>query len=369
MKMKQFNLIILSFLLAPPSWSRTYDLYRPDYFKGAFCSAIGGSCAAESDLIAGLFQNPASLITGKEDWDFDGDFVAKSNLEPGMKSGNDISETTAVAGFGYSWQKFGTGIAFLYKKDSVTSDLTIFDDSASSQKTKTQTHASSLQVRVPFSHVITPELSLGMAVSVLNHKQNLNIESAASGVTPTGDTKIGLSFGAMVSLPPNFQFGSWVRLPRTLSEHLEFKSTVPGTTVNYSEDLDLHYPWIWANGLKWTATNSATFFLEGDLVGLTEKGFLLSYDSLSASVGEKGLTEKGRSITFEPHAGARFNVSGDGKLKLHLGSFYEPSRSQGFSGRTHYSGGISYILGHDFCEILAGVDLAKNLSQILFTIR
>ena len=113
-------LILSTLAIHEKAEARTYDLYRSDRrFKGAFCTAIGGACVADDDIVTGIFENPASLATGKPDWDFDGDYSAKSNLEPGMNDNLDRNESTAVIGTSYSRGSWGIGLAFALQNDDV----------------------------------------------------------------------------------------------------------------------------------------------------------------------------------------------------------------------------------------------------------
>ena len=84
------------------SSARYYDLYRADYTKGSYCSAIGGACASDIDFDNSFFQNSASLTAGGADFDYDYDYIEGNNLEPGMKGANSVSETSFMFAIAYS---------------------------------------------------------------------------------------------------------------------------------------------------------------------------------------------------------------------------------------------------------------------------
>jgi hypothetical protein len=155
-------------------------------------------------------------------------------------------------------------------------------------------------------------------------------------------------------------------LPRTLYENLAFDSVVSSTSISYQEELALHYPLIWATGGRYALSNDWTLFVEGDLIGVTQHGYLLSYNTLSTAFGGRSLQEKGRNVAVEPHWGARYQFTE--KATAHFGGYYESSRWAGLPGLLHTSGGISYKFG-ELVEVIGGLDVAKNSTQFVFTFR
>ena len=105
-------------------------------------------------------------------------------------------------------------------------------------------------------------------------------------------------------------------------------------------------------------------FAETDVIGPTSNGYLFSYSNFTdATLPER--REKGRSIFIEPHVGARLRLSN--RLRAHLGSYFENARWQDAYGRVHGTLGLSYSLwGLDW---IAGVDSAKDYTQLFFTFR
>lgn len=363
-------MILLIFLIFANSLAeaRIYDLYRSDRrFKGAFCTAIGGACAADDDLVTGIFENPASLATGRADWDIDGDYATKSNLEPGMKDSVDRDERSAVLGASYSTGKFGLGGAFALQSDSVDSDLTVYDDSGLPKRARVHTNATLLQFRVPMAFQVSDALSLGFSVSASRHAQELLLtNSGANSDNGHSAFTVGVALGALYSYSPRLRFGSWFRLPTTLFETLTFSATSLATTINYREELALHYPWVWAFGTQWRLGDSTFLFGELDVIGPTRHAYLFSFDTLSSFVNDAALTPKGRDVALEPHVGLRTPISGD--TRLHVGSYYEAPRTAGVSARVHGTAGISFSAFH-LCDVIGGIDIASRYKQFIFTFR
>ncbi|MGZ3651963.1 MAG: hypothetical protein ACXVB9_10980 [Bdellovibrionota bacterium] len=348
---------------------RIYDLYRSDRrFKGAFCTAIGGACAADNDIVTGIFENPAALATGESDWDFDGDYSAKSNLEPGMKSSTDLTETSGVIGVSYTNGKVGAGMAFARQIDSADTNLTLFDDAGLPKTVKVSNHATYMQIRAPLAYQLSEALSVGAGLSLSSHGQEYSIASSAQ--QPDSDSSrltLGLSLGALYSYSPRLRFGTWIWFPTTLYETVNLSVTSLATTVNYREDMALYYPWVWAIGAQITNGDSNLLFAELDVIGASSNAYLLSYDTLSAALNDSALTPKGRHLVVEPHMGSRWRIGGDG-TRIHAGAYYETSRWEGLPGRLHGTGGVSFEAFH-IAEVIGGIDVAQKYQQLIFTFR
>ncbi len=363
-----FILALLS--LAPGlAFARVYDLFRSDSPKGAFCDAIGGACAADVDLANSFFQNPAVLANGKSDWDFDGDISAKSNLEPGLNLGNLGDETESNGGIGYSTGKIGLAASMSWQKDSYDGALTIFDDSGLPLRTQITSTASLQQFNLPLGFLVSPRLSFGITPSLLYHKQELRItgstEATASNPSSQG---FGLKIGSLYRHDEKLRFGTWLQLSSTLYERQRFIAQVEATRINYLEDFALHFPWVWSLGAAFETTRNFIFYLENDLIGATQDGHTLTYDSLSTAgdTADRKLPVKGKSVVAQPHWGMRkllFN-----RFTLHFGGYYETSRWEGNSGRLHTSAGISYKIG-DWLEVIGGLDVARRFTHVFFTFR
>jgi hypothetical protein len=347
--------------------ARVYDLYRADYPKGAFCEAMGAACAADADIVNSFFQNPAVLASGRPDWNFDGDFKSKTNLEPGMAAANTVSEYVTDGGFALSSGSFGFGVSFLQQKDSVDGSITLFDGNNAPFKSKMSAEATLQQISVPVALELNKYWSIGVAPTFLSHRQSLGIDKATDKTTNNpSSSAFGLTFGTLFQPSRKFRLGSWFRIPTSLYEHLGFSATVGSTSVAYEEDFALHFPWIWATGLAYNLGRSTSLFLETDVIGPTYQGYLLSYDTLSSAVGDRNLVQKGKSVTAEPHWGFKSGLSR--KFTLHAGGYYEASRWAGLGGRLHTTGGLSVKLA-EWLEVIGGVDVAPKFTQVIFTIR
>ena len=348
--------------------AREYDLYRSDYFKGAFCEAIGGACAADTDLVTALFQNPAALATGKADWDFDGDISKKFNLEPGVTlTGTQATESVGVGGAGYSTGKFGIGASASFQTANFTADLSILDSGGNTQTTSLNTKAKTNQYRIPIGFMIRPGFSLGVTVALVTHQQEIGFASSSTNLTSAkSNTVVALTAGALYDLNPDFSIGSWVRFPKTLLEPVSFDSTILSTNISYSETFALHYPLIWATGARYAFNPRWTVFGETDLIGTTGDGYLLTYNTLSSQLGDLRLKPKGRYAVLEPHWGLRYHFTE--KATLHFGGYFETSRWQNVAGLLHTAGGLSYKF-ENFLEVIAGLDVTKSSTQIVFTFR
>jgi hypothetical protein len=361
-------LIFLSIFHAAPSEARVYDFYRYDRrFKGGFCAAIGGACAADNDIVTGIFENPAALATGEADWDFDGDLSTKQNLEGNPKDVTNHGESAGVIGVSYTTGKLGTGLAFAMDQDDVDSQMTLFDDAGLPKKVSVSDTARRIQFRVPLGWQVSDALSFGVGLSLTRHSQDLSIngsnvqpDSVASSFVP------GISFGVLYKDSDRLRLGSWFRLPTTMYETLRISSASLATRVDYLEDLALHYPWIWALGGQLALGESDLGFAELDVIGRTRNAYLYSYNTLSSSVNDTNLTPKGRNLAVEPHLGYRHRLGSD--VRLHTGAYYAPSRIDGVPGYLHGTAGVS-VNAFKIAEVIGGVDYAKNTLQIIFTFR
>jgi len=127
-------LFLAGFFTAFPAKARVYDLYRADAPKGTFCSAIGGACVADPDLVSGLLQNPASLSAGLPAWNFDFDYNFAGNSEPGAKSSNSITEGTYFAGIALNRGEWGVGLAAVGRKSQTETSVDVTDSQGLTQK-------------------------------------------------------------------------------------------------------------------------------------------------------------------------------------------------------------------------------------------
>lgn len=359
--------LILLALLPAPARARDYDTYRADYFKGAFCSAIGGACVADNDLISGLFQNPAALATGEATWDFDGDYASRSIAEPGTVNGNyGAVDSSAVGGAGYSSGRFGVGFAFVWRHSNVDSPTTIYEDGGKPLSTRLYGDVYITQFRVPLAYHFDSGLSLGATVVLTHQFAELNLADPAQILkTQPSTNQLRISVGGLYPVNSDLRLGSWFRFPVSIADYIAFASPTTGS-ISYQEDFTLYSPWIWAVGGAYQASPTWNLYAENDLIGPTRQGYLFSYSIFTADSRSTALTEKGHSVVFEPHLGARYKFNEH--LRGHMGSYFENSRWEKVAGRIHGTGGVSYKFG-EFLEVIAGADMARHFTQLFFTFR
>lgn len=362
-----FALLVIALLPPPHANARDYDTYRADYFKGAFCSAIGGACAADNDMISGLFQNPAALATGEPTWDFDGDYASRGIVEPGTVNGNNGAvESSAVGGLAYSTGKLGIGLSFIWRHSNVDSPTTIYEDFGKKLSTRLYGDVYNTQFRLPVAYHFASGESIGITFVVNHQFEELSISSPVNVLqTQPSATQLRITVGGLLPLSPDFRLGSWFRLPANLADYIAVSSPTSGF-LSYREDFSQHGPWIWAIGGAYQASPTWSLYAENDTIGPTRQGYLFSYSVFTVDPSSTALTEKGRSIVFEPHLGARHKVNE--KLRIHMGSYFENSRWEKVVGRVHGTGGISYQIGN-FLEVIAGADVARRFTQVFFTFR
>ena len=359
-------------LLAPKEGAaRVYDLYRADYVKGAFCSAIAGACAADEDVENAYFQNPAALSAGESGINFDGDYNGSSNLEPGMKGSNDVSEVQFMAGFGWNFARWGAAISVAGRKDHVISNVSLIDEQGFTRKFPLTTDSTELQVRLPFSYQVDPKTSLGIALSVESVSQTIQgSQGTRAAISQVGfPIRLGLTFGGILRPSKKLRLGSWLRSPTSNYAKIDFAAQAYSNQLNYHEDVAYHQPWIWAWGGQWNPwSDRRAFLLDLDFVGPTSEGFLLTYDSFSTALGDARIRAKGRSVVVEPRLGYRGPWYPGSRGTLMLGGYFESSRWEGLRGRGHLTGGVSYPVSTWF-ELMAGGDIAKDFAQVFLTFR
>lgn len=361
-------IFITEFVLAPhPAAAHDYDMYRPDYPRSAFCVSVGNACVAETAVENSFYQNPAALTSGEEDWNFDGDISSHSNLEPGQNS-RETEIARASGGVGYSTGKFGFALSFYRQRDKISNPLTITDLAGNTTRTAVNVRAVQSQLRIPFSYQVRPGFSVGIAFSLMKYTQNVDVANAVSGDPATSEnTKFGFSVGMNYHFSEKLHYGFWFRPSRTLTQHLNIVSRVGSATLNYQEDMGLHYPWILANGVEYHLRDDLILFGEADVIGPTTGGRLLDYYFLGDPAnGRDSKVDKGHFVVVESHLGARYFLTR--RLKLHGGTYFEPARTENTHGRFHGTGGISYLFSEWF-ELIAGFDAAKDFSQFLLSFR
>ena len=360
------------------SSARVYDTYRSDYARGAFCSAIAGACSADMDLVNSFFTNPATLTAGPANWDFDGDYKKGSNLEPGMSDGNSVEEDAFSGGIGWSNREFGVGFGVFGRTTNVTSNVSVIDNEGESRVIPLSSHAFNLQLNLPISYRITPKWSFGITPSFRVYDQSITINGqSAKAESVRSSFKFVPVIGGFYNASSTFNFGTWFRFPYTQYYNLSFSTTALGTQLDYNEDIALHTPWMWTNGVSWRPwDDSRTFYLDVSLIGPTIGGYQLTYDTFATASGDRSIRQKGRTVSLETRLGFRqrlsfipwFNPAFADHSTIHLGTYLEPARRQGYSPRIHGTVGLSYDFPK-FLEFLGGLDVATDYLLLFFTFR
>lgn len=366
--------------MSHPASARAYDLYRADYFKGAFCSVIGGACAADNDFDSSFFQNPASLTAKGGNWDYDYDFIKDNNTEPGTDTANVNSQVTFMLAAAYSTEKYGLGISLTRVNHRVDAHAAFYDDAAGAPIVfDTATRASNYQINAPFSYHFSRRLNLGATLNLNFFQQKTEITNSStasyrsSSAFPVG---LGFTLGAIYSLNERLNLGTWIRSPITYYYDQSIQASSSFTRFSYQEDMALNEPLVWAIGAAWTPWGNGTvFYYDLNVVGTTADGNELGYDSFATAAGSDRLVSKGRKIVIDPRIGARIVLPRYPTATLSLGAYYENSRWAGSDGFTHATGGFAYkfpnfkFLMFDGVEIMAGLDVAKNYKTFFFTYR
>jgi hypothetical protein len=110
---------------------------------------------------------------------------------------------------------------------------------------------------------------------------------------------------------------------------------------------------------------------------------ILSFDLLISgpvgdAIGTDGFLDQvrersGKRTTFSPRAGAETEIWPD-RLRLRAGTYWEPSRFQGYAGRLHATFGFELrvldfkVFGADGIQVCGAVDLAERYSNISLSI-
>jgi hypothetical protein len=368
------RLFLLTLLFATSAEARVYDLYRADLPKSAFCSAIGGACSADPDLESGFYQNPASLTAGEPSWNFDFDYNGTGNTQLGAKSSNSVYEGNYSGGMGWNHGDWGIAIAFIEKQSETDSSVSVTDSRGLTQNFPLVATSTSLDVRIPLSYRINPRLSLGFALSATFWNQGLAGGNGSRAVVTRQSSPIRwvARLGGIYHEPnSNWSYGSWFKMPATRYTHITFDTLADSNSLHYDEDIALHDPWVWALGSRWTPwSDERALMADFRMIGPTPMGYQLTYDTFAAAFGESRLHTKGRTLAYEPRLGYQMptHFKEGRKSLLMMGTFYEGARSDGPSGRIHFTGGLSYEIFSGF-EVMIGGDVAKNFTQLFLTFR
>lgn len=363
------------------SSARYYDLYRADYTKGSYCSAIGGACASDIDFDNSFFQNPASLTAGGADFDYDYDYIEGNNLEPGMKGANSVSETSFMFAIAYSKRNWGIGLSVSEQRDEVDATTSLIDDQGATQLLRTISTANTWVINIPLSYRITRQFHFGAALVTMFQHQEVKPEGTdtfSSTAAAQSGPSFGASLGSIYEFSPFSRFGIWARTPITYYLTQDISTAAFGSKIDYHEDIGLNLPLLCAAGYSFNPwEDKAVFMFDLNYVGVTRDGNLLSFDTFSSETSQAGnrkVIAKGRKPVVEPRMGLRTPWWHGSNGTLMLGSYYENSRWENYRGRPHLTGGLAYKLPFhvpllDEVELMAGFDVAKDYQQIFLTYR
>lgn len=352
--------------------ARVYDIYRADYVKGAFCSVIGGACASDSDFDSAFYQNPAALTATEANWDYDWDFAENNSVEPQMDKQNQVQENVYSGAFAWAGDKWGLGLSVAYQSDHVESHASVTDDNGNSQGVDLTTDASTYFINIPAGYRVSREWSVGAGVSFIFHDEKFETsgtsgEASVKGLKPSPG--VGIFFGALYMPSPSIRFGTWFKSAMSYFEQINIHLSSVGNTIDYTEQAQLHVPWIWSTGMSWMPwEDQKTLLFDLAAVGWTYQGYLLNYDNFAGAIKAEKLISKGHKVTVEPRLGWRSPWWTGSKGTYMVGSYLEPSRTEGYNDRLHGTLGVSYSLATYF-ELMVGVDVSRDFAQIFITYR
>ena len=356
-----FSLFLFSFVCE----ARTYDSYVSYSSKGAFCSAIGGACASDTDMISGCFQNPASIKAGEPDFDFDGDYVKSDNPEPGVKPSHNRSENSFLGAVAWGGEKWGFGIGLSGKNTSVHTTTTILDGQGNSISTPYSSKGQSFTFYLSAAFRYSENLSLGLSMVDLYHSESVSTELYGNAKASPSKNYIGLpgfTLGAIYLYDSHWRFGLWLRTPSEYTTQLEIGS--------FTESIRLYNPLIVEPGLSYMPwADDRTLLFDLKFIGTTKNAYLLTYDDFaSENVYDPSLQRKGQEVSLEPRIGWRSKMGRKSDFSYMAGSYWEDIRLSNVKGRLHFTAGLTYQPLH-WLEAMVGFDVSNNFFQTLVTFR
>ena len=364
-------LLVLIFSRAVPATARSYDMYRADFEKGAFCSAIGGACASDDDLENGFFQNPAALAVHEHYWNFDGDYAASSNLEPGMKVTQEAKEARFMFGAGFSRENWGYGFSITSRKDQSGSALPVHDRNGNPGTTSLAMKNSLSLFNLAAGHKLTSRLFAGVGLTAMFFDQDLGLSSPAAinsgrrGAFPA----LAVTIGVIDAGSKSFRAGSWLRTSLVFHNKVRLASGSFSQPVDYRENMAVRLPWMLASGISYMPwADARTIFFDVNVIGNTPAGYQLTDDAFAGVLSDRRLRSKGRTVSLEPRLGYRTPWSAKSRVTLLTGGYYETGRWDGLPGRLHFTGGAA-LRTFTWLELMGGFDVAKNFFQLFLTFR
>ncbi len=286
-----------------------------------------------------------------------------------MKGTNSVVESTFMGGVVYNFGEWGGGFAFSGYLNSINSQVSISDSQNITHEIPVLTQANNFSLNVPVGKELSAGTWVGASFFSNLYTQSISVFDNSGASHNSSGLALGFSVGAIHQINSQFSIGSWFKSPATNYLSLSVSKSQQGTTLAYSEDIALHYPWILAGGLSYKPTHSRNeFFFDLDLVGPTANGSQLTYDTFSAAINQTVIRNKGQYAIIEPRLGYRRPLFDHDRGTLHAGTYLETSRWEGLPSRLHLTGGISYF-AREWLELLGGADVANNFFQLFLTFR
>ncbi len=364
-------LFFLMVIQVQAAWERNYDMFRTDYPKGAFCTAIAGACASDHNPENAFFQNPAALAFGNEEHElyYDADFNPHDEIEPGMQTSDQVGGLIAMAGLGYFWKRFGLGVSYVLRQSTVTSPSSaLVDDQGGLHSLKAQSAGYTSLITVPMGVRIHENWSVGLSFVGLYYQETLAIttpdgQKLASPVS-SGFPSMGLTVGTIYQPLQSLRLGAWMRLPIALAINQGFSYTYAGNSINYSEQLTMWQPYLSGVGASMLLSRHQTLFVDLYFIGTTQYGFLRTLDFFDDTVLGRELLEKGHLMVIEPHLAYKIEI---GRGAVSFGGYYESARVGGEKNHIHAAFGVSYHFS--FAEIQGAFDVAEDFRSFQVSMR
>ena len=350
----------------------TYDMYRNDYAKGAFCTAIAGACAADIDPANSYFQNPASLEMGEPGLNFDGDYKPADNIEPGMKTSNQVTENTFMGGVGYAGDQFGWAFSISGRTNNVKSNASFLNELDQVRTLASEDSNLTLLFNIPVAYRINSDLSVGASLNGIYYSEKITVEGAKVSATSAVNKfpSFSLRFGSIYRLSPYFRIGGWLRTPMTFSVVQDLNYSTSTFSVNSSERVDLHYPFMSSIGLSFMPfADKRTILFDLEFVGTTLYGFERTLDTFDSASNTSVKRAKGHKMVIQPHLAWRSPWTEGSLGTYYLGTHYESSRWEGLSGRIHGVTGVSYVVKSLDIETILAIDLASDFVSLQVSFR
>jgi hypothetical protein len=347
--------------------AEVFDFYKAYATKGSFCTVVGGACAADPDFDSGFFQNPASLTASRDNFDFDFDLNldGAGNLEPGTNSYDSATQHSWMAAIAYRWGRIAAGVSTDHQIYNVTTTA-----QWSGGTLVSTVHAREESWNFPLSYRWNDNLFLGAALTAFTYLVQTDTSQPLTFVGASQSApSLAWSLGGIYSPHPGLWVGGWLRLPF----NYHFAQYVSGANLQVADNEVIAYPLQIHTGATWKpAQSSITYLFQVDVIGTTPGGELSSFDALSSALNQTAQPAKGRNLAIDPHLGLRGPIAE--RWNYYVGGYFASSRVEGIGGVAHGTGGISYRLPLpygflDALEFMAGLDVARDYTQVLLTFR